>query len=60
MVTLTDKATEKVKELMNGSAAEQGLRVRSAVAAARASSTRSRSTSSATATRSTSTARSAS
>ena len=27
MVTLSDKATEKVKELMNGNAAEQGLRV---------------------------------
>ena len=27
MVTLTDKASEKVKELMNGSANEQGLRV---------------------------------
>src|SRR5215213_9657869 len=27
MVTLTDKASEKVKELMNGSASEQGLRV---------------------------------
>jgi iron-sulfur cluster assembly protein len=27
MVTLTDKAAEKVKEFMNGEAAEQGLRV---------------------------------
>ena len=27
MVTLTDKATEKVKELMNGNADTQGLRV---------------------------------